>query len=97
MGMSKIEVIVTGSHGCDRKAKEGDRLGPLCDGKNCIDCITRRYVQQLKDAGCQLTGELIGNDGVTYVHGARMTHWPYDPNGGITDDLVAEKRVRNGF
>lgn len=99
MGMSKIEIISTGNHGCDRRAKEGESLAPKCSAPSCVDCRARDLVDALKASGSMLgpdTCSVTAADGTVYKHGATMTHWP-GTDGTVTDDLAAGKRVKGHF
>jgi hypothetical protein len=96
--MSRIEINVTGNHGCDRNANEGESLTPLCAQPNCVDCRAREFVANLISAGNCIDGSVLtGESGVPYEHKATLTHWPHDANGGIVDDLVKGVRLRNRF
>lgn len=104
MGMSKIEIVVTGNHGCNRTAKEGESLGPTCTNKGCVDCRARDLVAALKEGGNNVGPDAPGSymfgkagDGHLFRHHATMTHWPTQDDGGIVDDLVAGKRVKGSF
>lgn len=92
MGQFRIEIVATGNHGCDRDAKEGESMRPPCSSPNCIDCRARDFVAQM-----QASGALTFYDSSIPPEGATLTHWPKDPNGGITDDLRTGKRQRNSF
>lgn len=82
MGQSKIEISVVGNHGCDRKAKEGEALHPVCSERSCIDCRAREFVAALK-AG--------GNNVEAAVH----VHWP--TGQAIQDDLLTGTRKAGHF
>lgn len=88
MGDFSVSMRMVGGHGCDRQAREGDPLGPTCDSQSCPDCFFRKMVGLLVSKGMIPTGG---------KYHATMTHWPDDPDGGITDDLRANVRVRNSF
>jgi len=100
MGTSRIEIVVTGNHGCDREARVGQPLRDFCTNANCVDCRIGEAVTKLKEAGANFgpdSSVFSMPDGTPFRHGAKFTHWPYDQNGGITDDLVERKRIRNDF
>lgn len=104
MGMSRLEIIVTGNHGCDRKAREGEALASKCDSPNCVDCRMRDLVDALKAGGNNVGPDPSGmyqygkaGDGHIYRHHATLTHWPTQDDGGIVDDLVAGKRIKGHF
>lgn len=95
MGRSKIEITVTGDHGCDRAAQAGEDLGPLCDKPACVDCAARRLVAELAAAG---------NNVERAVH----LHWPPEPyivdddvrqpkEPYIVDDHITGKRLNGHF
>jgi len=82
MGRSVITITVTGNHGCDRTAKEGEPLrASLCDDPSCVDCNAQRLVNQLADR----------ND----VEEATHAHWP--EQSGPVDDLVTRTRRSGSF
>ena len=86
MGMSRITVVVVGNHGCQREKKGADELAH-CANPSCVDCITRDYVEQLKNVG--------GNS----VQEATIHHWPGSPKkesgnaGDVVDNLLSERRL----
>ncbi len=86
MGTFRVEVQAVGNHGCQRDVKSGGNVRD-CGQPGCVDCISRRYVKALKDAGASFstTG---GIEGVGY---AKLTHWPYG-HGTVNDDLLSGTR-----
>lgn len=73
MGRARIEISVIGDHGCGRDFNE---VGPICDKPGCIDCLTKKFLIQLKQ----------NNN----VEQALLIHWP--ENGTIVDNLLDSKR-----
>ena len=84
MGTSVIRIEVVGSHGCDRKAQEGETLGPICASPYCVDCRARDAVAALVKGGNSIVS-------------ATLTHWPGQSGGDIVDDLHAGKRIAKHF
>lgn len=63
MGDYTIRIHAVGGHGCQREVKHGGTLKEDCGSPNCPDCMTRRFVNQLKTSG-------------NHVKVAHLTHWP---------------------
>lgn len=57
MGAFNINITGVGGHGCERKAKAGDKLYARCGRFNCPDCMAYEFVQQLKQKGMIREGE----------------------------------------
>jgi len=57
MGAFKIEIVGVGGHGCERKAKEGEKLHGRCGKFNCPDCLAYDFVQRLRQAGMVREGD----------------------------------------
>lgn len=57
MGAFNINITGVGGHGCDRKAKAGEKLHGRCGRFNCPDCIAYDFVQRLRQAGMVRDGE----------------------------------------
>lgn len=51
MGAFKIEIVGVGGHGCERKAKPGEKLFGRCGRFNCPDCVAFDFVQTLRQKG----------------------------------------------
>jgi hypothetical protein len=87
MGMHKIEITMTGGHGCDRGAKEGEPLAARCGQvEYCPDCAAAAFVDKFKAKGAfNFPG-----------HGATFTHWPGEAME-VVDDLVTGVRVKGHF
>jgi hypothetical protein len=76
MGTFNVHVQAVGNHGCQREVKSGG-IVEGCGHPNCTDCITRKYIADLKAIG-------------TSVESAVLTHWPQ--NNTIVDNLLDKKR-----
>lgn len=57
MGAFKIEILGVGGHGCDRKAKSGEKLFGRCGRFNCPDCVAYEFVQTLRQKGMLRDGD----------------------------------------
>ena len=79
MGQFRIEVTAVGGHGCQREIKDGGTVLD-CGQPDCPDCLARRFVEQLKDAG-------------NNVEAAELKHWPGTPSE-VRDNLLTG--VRSG-
>jgi hypothetical protein len=88
MGTFRIEVQAVGGHGCQRHVKSGSAVGD-CGEPTCVDCIGRRFVKALKDAGASFSTY----GGIESVGYAKLTHWPHG-HGTVTDDLLSG--IRSG-
>lgn len=60
MGAFNINITGVGGHGCDRKAKPGDKLYQRCGRFGCPDCMAHDFVQQLRQRG------MLSDVGVTH-------------------------------
>ena len=87
MGDFNINITATGGHGCDRKAKEGDKLYGRCGRFSCPDCMAYEFVQQLKQRGMF---------GLSPAAKAELTHWPGQP-GQVVDDMLTNERKSGQF
>jgi len=88
MGDFNINITATGGHGCERKAKAGDKLYGRCGRFTCPDCMAYEFVQQLKQRGMLSSGN-------PQQH-AILTHWPGQP-GEVVDDLLQNERKSGQF
>lgn len=85
MGMSRITIVVTGNHGCQREKKGSDEL-TNCGNPTCVDCIARACVAELKARG-------------NSVQEAHIHHWPSSSvkqsgnAGDVVDNLLCERRL----
>jgi hypothetical protein len=93
MGQFKIEIVGVGGHGCDRKAKEGDKLYARCGRFGCPDCMAYDFVQQLKQKG-MLPETQNAAGGPTR---ALFVHWPGSGPTEVTDDMLENARVKGQF
>ena len=57
MGAFNINITGVGGHGCERKAKAGEKLYGRCGRFTCPDCIAYEFVQRLKQAGMVREGD----------------------------------------
>ena len=57
MGAFKIEIVGVGGHGCERKAKPGEKLFGRCGRFNCPDCEAYDFVQRLRQKGMVRDGD----------------------------------------
>lgn len=82
-----INITATGWHGCERKAKAGEKLHGRCGRFNCPDCMAYEFVQQLKQRG------MFGHSANAK---AELTHWPGQPSQ-VVDDLLTNERKEGQF
>lgn len=87
MGTFNINITGVGGHGCDRKAKAGERLYGRCGKFGCPDCMAHDFVQQLRQKG-MLSG--FGEAA------AEFTHWPGQPSE-VVDDMLTNERKKGQF
>lgn len=80
----RIEISATGSHGCERRAKPGEKLHNRCGSLRCPDCLTHDFMQLLKQKGY-------------VIDDATFTHAPNDPEFEVVDDMKTNTRVRGEF
>jgi hypothetical protein len=57
MGAFNINITGVGGHGCERKAKPGEKLFGRCGRFTCPDCAAYDFVQRLKQAGMLRDGD----------------------------------------
>jgi hypothetical protein len=57
MGAFNINITGVGGHGCERKAKAGEKLHGRCGRFTCPDCMAYEFVQRLRQAGMVREGE----------------------------------------
>jgi hypothetical protein len=57
MGAFNINITGVGGHGCERKAKAGEKLYGRCGRFTCPDCIAYEFVQRMKQAGMIREGD----------------------------------------
>jgi hypothetical protein len=87
MGDFNINITASGGHGCERKAKAGEKLYGRCGRFNCPDCMAYEFVQQLKQRG--MFGNLISAK-------AEFTHWPGQASS-VVDDMLTNERKSGSF
>ena len=58
MGAFNINITGVGGHGCERKAKPGEKLHRRCGRFNCPDCMAYEFVQQLRQRGMLSEGQV---------------------------------------
>lgn len=80
MGDFNVHVQAVGGHGCQREKKNGEVVEG-CGQQTCVDCITRRYVTELKN--------------VASVKVAVLTHWPVEVAGYTGQDEVRDNLLTN--
>lgn len=68
MGAFNINITGVGGHGCERKAKAGEKLYGRCGRFTCPDCMAYDFVQRMKQAGMVREGETA--TGQEVVHSA---------------------------
>ena len=87
MGDFNINITGTGGHGCERKAKAGEKLYGRCGRFGCPDCMAYEFVQQMKQRGF-----------FNYPPdaSATLTHWPGKPDQ-VIDDLLTNERKDGQF
>lgn len=57
MGAFNINITGVGGHGCERKAKPGEKLHGRCGRFTCPDCLAYDFTQRLRQAGMLREGE----------------------------------------
>jgi hypothetical protein len=63
MGAFNINITGVGGHGCERKARPGDKLHGRCGRFNCPDCLAYEFAQRLRQAGMLRDGDTaVGNE-----------------------------------
>jgi len=68
MGAFNINITGVGGHGCERKAKPGDKLYGRCGRFTCPDCAAYDFVQRLKQDGMLREGDTA--TGQEIIHSA---------------------------
>ena len=79
MGAFRIEIVGVGRHGCDRKAKTGEKLYGRCGRFNCPDCMAYEFAQQLRQKGMVRDGDGAYSVEVTDLDGAT-----FESDGSVT-------------
>jgi hypothetical protein len=88
MGTFNINITAIGGHGCDRKAKAGDKLYARCGRFDCPDCMAHELVQRMKQRG------MFGSDPTN--DRAELTHWP-GTTSEVVDDMLTNQRAKGQF
>lgn len=83
MGQFKISIDAIGAHGCERKARGGDKLFNRCGKFGCADCMAYDFVQMLRVKGFT-------------VEAASLTHFP-GARQEVVDDLLVNERKTGSF
>ncbi len=86
MGTFNSSITGSGGHGCERRARAGDKLWGRCGRFTCPDCLAYDFVQRLKQGGYFSHNEAK----------AEFTHWP-GQDSEVVDDLLANERRRGTF
>lgn len=83
MGQFTIVIDAIGAHGCERKARNGEKLFNRCGKFGCADCMAYDFVQSLRVKGFTV-------DAAKFVHfpGARQE---------VIDDLLVNERKSGEF
>jgi hypothetical protein len=58
MGAFNINITGVGGHGCERKAKSGEKLHGRCGKFSCPDCLAFEFTQRLRQAGMLRDGDM---------------------------------------
>lgn len=85
MGAFNISITGVGGHGCERKAKAGDKLYGRCGRFNCPDCLAFDFVQRLRQAGMIREGDT--------AYGQELKAGEQPPPGATITYTDAEHRV----
>lgn len=67
MGAFNINITGVGGHGCERKAKKGDKLYGRCGRFTCPDCMAYEFVQRLKQAGMLREGDIATGQEIAHT------------------------------
>jgi hypothetical protein len=83
VGQFAIQINAIGAHGCERKARTGEKLFNRCGKFGCADCMAYDFVQMLRVKGFQ-------------VEFARFVHHP-GARQEVVDDLLVNERKQGAF
>jgi len=83
MGQWRLEISAIGGHGCERKARRGEKLYNRCGKFGCADCLAYDFVQMLRVKGFS-------------VETARFIHFP-GARQEVVDDLLSNERRMGEF
>ena len=89
MGAFNINITGVGGHGCERKAKAGEKLYGRCGRFTCPDCMAYDFVQRMKQAGMVREGDTAYGqewNGETIPAGAEVYYT--DAAGRLVDTPV---------
>jgi excisionase family DNA binding protein len=86
MGTFNLSITASGGHGCERKAKPGEKLYGRCGRFGCSDCMAYEFVQEMRQKGMLQSSEAQ----------ATFTHWPGQPDQ-VVDDLLTNTRKSGSF
>lgn len=67
MGAFNINITGVGGHGCERKAKAGEKLHGRCGRFTCPDCMAYEFVQRMKQAGMIREGDTATGQEVVHA------------------------------
>jgi hypothetical protein len=73
MGAFNINITGVGGHGCERKAKAGEKLYGRCGRFTCPDCMAYDFVQRLKQAGMVREGDTATGQEVVHSSACSAT------------------------
>lgn len=94
MGAFNINITGVGGHGCERKARPGEKLYGRCGRFTCPDCLAYEFVQRLRQAGMVREGDTAQGqelkDGEEPPDGAEV----YGADIELIENGVAVKRPR---
>lgn len=88
MGAFNINITGVGGHGCDRSAKEGEKLFKRCGRYDCPDCVAFEFVQTLR-----MKGMVRDGDSAT---GQELKEGDVPPAGAEIYHTDAEHRIVDG-
>jgi hypothetical protein len=90
MGAFHISITGVGGHGCERKAKAGEKLYGRCGRFTCPDCLAYEFTQRLQQAGMVRAGDIACAQevvpGAIVPDGAEIYH--VDADGRIVAEPV---------
>jgi hypothetical protein len=88
MGAFNINITGVGGHGCERKAKAGEKLFGRCGRFTCPDCLAYEFVQRLRQAGMVREGDT--------AYGQELKDGEPVPDGAEVYYTNAEHRLVDG-
>lgn len=78
MGAFKIEIVGVGGHGCERRAKAGEKLHGRCGRFSCPDCAAYDFTQRLRQAG------MVRDEGAYSVEVTDLDGATFESDGSVT-------------